>query len=71
MGSSLFLKTRFGVGYNLVLTKSKQEATKSVESFIECEIEGSDLVQEVSSEIVYRLPAKCSWKFGEFFERLD
>ena len=72
-GSSLFLKNRFGVGYNLVLAK-KQGAgakTQSVNGYIAKKLPEATLLQEVSTEITYQLPLAVSSKFKDFFASLD
>ena len=54
-GSSLFLKNRFGVGYNLVLAKKQGANTKRevVDSYIKNKLPNSTTLQEVSTEISY------------------
>ena len=42
LGSSLFLKDRFGVGYNLKLVKSKREKNTKVKEYLESKL-GSDI----------------------------
>ena len=57
-GSSLFLKNRFGVGYNLVLAKKQGANTKRevVDSYIKKRLPEATMMQEVSTEISYQLP---------------
>lgn len=69
-GSSLFLKNRFGVGYNLVLAK-KQKETPKVDTFIKTRIPEAVKLQEVSTETSYQLPHHASSKFKDFFNELD
>lgn len=69
-GSSLFLKNRFGVGYNLVMAK-KEKQTPLVDSFIKKRIPEAVKLQEVSTEISYQLPHHASSKFKDFFYELD
>ena len=38
-GSSLFLKNRFGVGYNLVIAKKSREQAPQIDNFITSYIE--------------------------------
>ncbi len=54
LGSSLFLKNRFGVGYNLTMVKKTKEANKMIGKYLEAHL-GPEvkLLQEVSSEITY------------------
>jgi ATP-binding cassette subfamily A (ABC1) protein 3 len=48
-GSSLFLKNRFGVGYNLVLAKKDKQDSSSVDKFIRSRIPEAVKLQEVST----------------------
>jgi ATP-binding cassette subfamily A (ABC1) protein 3 len=52
-GSSLFLKDRYGVGYNLVIDKTTREDLPEVCSFITDRIPNAIKLQEVSSEISF------------------
>ena len=55
-GSSLFLKNRFGAGYNLVLSKQSSTTAAKVEainSFIKRRLPEAAKLQEVSTEISY------------------
>lgn len=69
-GSSLFLKNRFGVGYNLVLAKKSKE-TPLIDTFIKKRIPEAVKLQEVSTEISYQLPHHTCSKFKDFFNELD
>lgn len=51
VGSSIFLKNRFGVGYNLIVTKSPQSNSKDIQHFIKKECTEAVMMQEVSTEI--------------------
>jgi len=52
-GSSLFLKNRYGVGYNLVIAKKNRNPAPHIDKFITERIENAVKMQEVSSEIAY------------------
>lgn len=52
-GSSLFLKKRYGVGYNLVIAKKNRTQSPKIEEFIQTYIEGAKKLQEVASEITF------------------
>ena len=52
-GSSLFLKNRYGVGYNLVIAMKTRDPAPSVDDFIFSRIEGVKKLQEVSSEMTF------------------
>lgn len=66
-GSSLFLKNRYGVGYNLVIAKKDRRPAPEVEKFVQERIPSAKKMQEVSSEIAYQLPAESSMLFKQFF----
>ena len=70
-GSSLFLKNRFGVGYNLVIVKDKQEPSIEIEKFVMSQINNAKKLGEVSSEVTYQLPLESAGQFQEFFNQLD
>ena len=70
-GSSLFLKNRYGVGYNLVISKKDRNPAPQVDNFINTRINGVKKMQEVSSEISYQLPTKSSKQFKNFFHEFD
>eukprot|EP00347_Sterkiella_histriomuscorum_P002219 403369012 len=70
-GSSLFLKNRYGAGYNLVISKMSRKPAPQVDNFVLNSIMGSIKVQEVSTEIIYQLPLSASRLFKKFFELLD
>jgi ATP-binding cassette subfamily A (ABC1) protein 3 len=59
-GSSLFLKNRYGVGYNLVIAKKTRQPAPQVDKYVFDNIEGAKKMQEVSSEISYQLPTASS-----------
>jgi len=52
-GSSLFLKNRYGVGYNLVISKVDRKDAPQIDKFVLNNIKGALKMQEVSSEITY------------------
>jgi ATP-binding cassette subfamily A (ABC1) protein 3 len=70
-GSSLFLKNRFGVGYNLVIAKKSRDPAPAIEAFIKERINNAKKMQEVSSEVSFQLPSTSSKQFKQFFEDFD
>lgn len=70
-GSSLFLKKRYGVGYNLVMAKKERRLLPEVDNFILQRIPNAIKLQEVSSEITYQLPTESSGQFKSFFSDID
>lgn len=71
LGSSLFLKNRFGVGYNLTMVKNHKEPNTKVGPYFEQHLGPVKKLHEVSSEITYQIPISLSYKFKEFFENFD
>lgn len=70
-GGSLFLKKRFGVGYNLVIAKENKDPNPRVDEFIKERIPDAIKLSEVSSEVTYQIPQTESDKFESFFTDLD
>jgi ATP-binding cassette, subfamily A (ABC1), member 3 len=70
-GSSLFLKKKFGVGYNLTIDKVSKELAPQIDAFIQARIEHAKKLSEVSSEVTFQLPNESTKKFKEFFQSLD
>lgn len=71
LGSSLFLKNRFGVGYNLTMVKNSKESNTLVGKYLEEHIGEVKKLSEVSSEITYQIPTALSHKFKDFFTQFD
>ena len=67
-GSSLFLKNRYGVGYNLVIAKKTRDLAPQIDKFIVQRINNCIKMQEVSSEIAYQLPTSSAKEFKGFFK---
>ena len=71
LGSSLFLKNRFGVGYNLTMVKKEKQNNTLVGTYLEEHIGDVKKLSEVSSEITYQIPTALSHKFKDFFQLFD
>lgn len=52
-GTSLFLKNKYGVGYNLVIAKKTRDDAPQIDKFIIKNIDNAIKLQEVSSEMTY------------------
>jgi hypothetical protein len=54
LGSSLFLKKRYGVGYNLTMVKKSKENNTKIEKYLQSNL-GTEVkfLSEVSSEITF------------------
>jgi hypothetical protein len=76
VGSSLFLKKEFGVGYRLAVAKnrtpfpdhSSEDAVKDI--VLGHEI-GSQLLTNVGTEMIFQLPLNGTSSFASIFEALD
>jgi hypothetical protein len=53
LGSSLFLKNRFGVGYNLTMVKKFKDTNLKIGSYLNTKLGEVKKLSEVSSEITY------------------
>jgi ABC-type multidrug transport system ATPase subunit len=69
VGSSLFLKKRFGIGYHLTV---EQESETIVSKFLKENL-GEDIkfVSQVANEVTYQVPTDYNSKFKEFFALFD
>ncbi|TDH71046.1 hypothetical protein CCR75_004636 [Bremia lactucae] len=71
-GSSLFLKNRFGAGYNLTLVKDDAACEDSaVISFVTSRVPSAQLLSSVGSELAFQLPLASSSTFASLFSDLD
>ena len=70
-GSSLFLKTRFGVGYILSISKSNVNViVEPIYQLIKDIINNVTIISSVAGEVIFRLPLDSISKFGELFLKL-
>lgn len=74
-GSPLFLKRRFGVGYNLSIVKSieggKQPDFSRIQNLVMRHLPESKVFNTASAEILFEIPLESTHKFKNFFEELD
>lgn len=56
LGSSLFLKNRFGAGYRLTLVKKEKEIAKGLDAFLHVYFAGIKKHAETRKEIHYVIP---------------
>jgi len=71
IGSSLFLKNRFGIGYKLTFVKKSRKANPKLEEFLNVHFQGVQKAGEVHEEISFVIPKAQAQNFGAFFENLD
>jgi ATP-binding cassette subfamily A (ABC1) protein 3 len=72
-GSSLFLKSRYGVGYYLTMVRNQDNVKNSpqIEKFVTENVDEAKMVSDYHGEITFQLPTSSSAQFNKFFERLD
>ena len=56
LGSSLFLKNRFGVGYKITFVKKRRRSHPGLEKFLQSYFQGIQKAGEVHEEISYVIP---------------
>ena len=69
LGSSLFLKKKFGIGYNLAI--SKLNDNPKIKEIINSLIIDSSIVSESEVEIIFKLPFNETSKFNTLFEKIE
>jgi len=70
-GSSLFLKSRYGVGYTLTITKGEGFDEAAVSSLLDASIPGVTPLSNIAAEISFRLPFQSSAHFADVFDQFD
>ncbi|KAI9140082.1 hypothetical protein BKA69DRAFT_1081761 [Paraphysoderma sedebokerense] len=71
VGSSMFLKNRFGIGYHLNMVKSPDCDVSTVNSFIVQYIPSAKQTRNVGSELSFTLPYQSVSEFKHFFDALE
>eukprot|EP01135_Chromosphaera_perkinsii_P008446 Nk52_evm14s1360 gene=Nk52_evmTU14s1360 len=71
MGSSLFLKSKYGIGYHMVVVKEEGCASEACTELLRKHIPEAQLVSDVGAEISYILPSNESSAFGPMFRELE
>ena len=71
-GSTIFLKNKYGVGYNLTVSKlSTSVPSQPITELIQKYIPQAKITTNVSSEISYQLPMDTVSYFSKMFDELD
>jgi ATP-binding cassette, subfamily A (ABC1), member 3 len=72
LGTSLFLKKKFGIGYNVTMIKKDSEDNTSIMPFFDKNL-GPKIkkVGEIKTEFTVQIPDDYSDKFATFFEDLN
>lgn len=71
LGSSLFLKSKWGVGYNLSMHVTKSCDTDRLSSLIKQHIPDAKLSKQHEQELIFRLPLEYVDKFSGLFADLE
>ncbi|KFW91411.1 cholesterol transporter ABCA5 isoform X1 [Phalacrocorax carbo] len=71
LGSSLFLKSKWGIGYRLSMHIDAYCNTEATTSLIRQHVPAASLIQENDEQLVYTLPLKDMDKFAGLFSDLD
>ncbi|XP_069916492.1 cholesterol transporter ABCA5 isoform X4 [Oryctolagus cuniculus] len=66
VGSSIFLKSKWGIGYRLSMYIDRYCATESLSSLVKQHIPGATLLQQNDQQVVYSLPFKDMDKFSDY-----
>jgi len=72
LGSSMFLKNRFGVGYNFTVLKKSPQKDEVIFNYLKENL-GTDVTKlsEVQGEISFQIPNAYQAMFIDFFKNLD
>jgi len=72
LGSSIFLKTKFGAGYNLIVVKSSADPNSEIMPFIKEKL-GENVIKqsEIQSAMTIQIPTEYAKKFPSFFQSFD
>nr|XP_048302071.1 cholesterol transporter ABCA5 isoform X2 [Myodes glareolus] len=71
VGSSIFLKSKWGIGYRLSMHIDRYCATESLSSLVRQHIPAAAVLQQNDQQLVYSLPFKDMDKFSGLFSALD
>jgi ABC-type multidrug transport system ATPase subunit len=71
VGSSLFLKNRYGVGYNFTLIKEDEEGGEKITKLVKQHIPRAEKLMVSGAELSFRFPLKSVGKFSDFFKDLE
>lgn len=71
LGSSLFLKNRYGAGYRLTVVKKEQQLGAGFDAFLHVYFAGCQKHSEVRDEVNYLIPRDQCGNFKAFFEAFD
>jgi len=76
-GSSLYLKSQYGVGYSLTISRNLSataavgQANATLRAVVKQHVPQAELISEVGGETVFRLPMEGSSRFPPLFEEFE
>jgi len=70
-GSSLFLKSKYGVGYHMVIVKDEGCDSSKVKRAVQHYVPTATVESNISAELSFLLPSSMSPKFEEMFTYLE
>eukprot|EP01135_Chromosphaera_perkinsii_P005752 Nk52_evm52s359 gene=Nk52_evmTU52s359 len=70
-GTSMFLKSKYGVGYHMTMVKNEDCESTRVHTLLLKHIPDCDLVSDVGAELTFILPSSNSKKFAGLFQELE
>ena len=70
-GSSLFLKSRLGVGYSLVLSLTPHADQRAIAQAIQANLREASLLSATAGEMSFRLPTHCVPQFAALFSVIE
>eukprot|EP00052_Salpingoeca_macrocollata_P025254 m.229564 g.229564 ORF g.229564 m.229564 type:complete len:1857 (+) comp22401_c4_seq1:3439-9009(+) len=71
LGTSMFLKNRFGVGYHMTMVKESNCDTARVESLVSSAVPGAVLEADAGAELSFLLPQHETASFPTLFSSMD
>ena len=71
LGSSIFLKNRYGAGYKLTMVKKYKKPNTKIQPYLESFFGSVKKLTEVSQEISFQINFEQADKFSEFFIEFD
>ena len=71
LGTSLFLKNRYGAGYKLTMVKKFKKPNKKIQPYLEGVFGPVEKLSEVSQEITFKIDYTQAAQFETFFQEFD
>jgi len=68
LGTSLFLKNRYGAGYKLTMVKKFKKKNRKIQRYLENVFGKVEKLSEVSQEITFKIGFDQAAQFASFFQ---